>query len=104
MMAALPLSSLPPGTADRFWSKVFKGEPHECWSWRGQTKRKGYGRFYIGQSRVASHRVAYALEFGCPGVDNDVDHVCRVRDCNNPNHLESVTPTENRRRRIEAHQ
>ncbi len=103
MMAAIPLSDLPLGTAERFWALVIKGEPDECWGWNGPVKKKGYGQFRIGKHRVAAHRVAYALTYGDPGIENDVDHTCRARDCPNPRHLESVVPIENRRRRIEAH-
>jgi len=40
---------------------------------------------------MRAHRVSYALLKG-PLVDGlDLDHLCRVRPCVNPDHLEQVT-------------
>lgn len=97
----VPLYDLTTSDADRFWAKVARGKPSECWPWKAHAKRKGYGRFWVGLRRAAAHRVAYALTFGDPGPDFEIDHLCRTLDCCNPKHLEAVRPDENRRRRIE---
>ena len=65
-----------------------------CWIWRGRIAPNGYGR--LG-SKYA-HRVMYELHVGPIPTGLDVDHLCRVRHCVNPRHLEPVTRSENLRR------
>lgn len=80
-------------TADRFWAKVEKTET--CWLWRAHRLPTGYGQFYFdGQMRYA-HRVAYELFVGPIPAGLTIDHLCRVRACVNPDHLEPVTNREN---------
>ena len=80
---------------ERFWPRVARGGPDECWLWLGATD-EGYGRFSISPSvRVRSHRFAYERLVG-PIPDGLVlDHLCRRRVCANPAHLEPVTHREN---------
>lgn len=66
-----------------------------CWLWIAAL-RYGYGVVrYDGKARTA-HRVIYALLVGDPGPE--LDHLCRVRRCVNPAHLEPVDHLENVRR------
>jgi hypothetical protein len=78
---------------ERFWPKVSKTPT--CWLWQGALYRSGYGAFrYEGQMRVA-HRFAYA-RLVAPIPDGlQLDHLCRVRHCVNPAHLEPVTARVN---------
>jgi hypothetical protein len=80
---------------DRFWAKVEKTET--CWLWRGTTTRpvNGYGQIRLDRRMVTSHRVAYELLVGPIPEGLELDHLCRVRHCVNPVHLEPVTPHEN---------
>jgi hypothetical protein len=82
--------------ADRFWAKVARGAPGECWRWTGAKNSLGYGNFGVGGGRVVcAHRVAYEFERG-PIPDGKVlDHLCRVPSCVNPSHLEAVTQQTN---------
>jgi hypothetical protein len=41
---------------------------------------------------------AYELTYGPIPEGLVIDHLCRVRSCCNPEHLEAVTPEENNRR------
>lgn len=67
-----------------------------CWLWAGELNRNGYGIFSPGKGvRVAAHRLSYELERGMISNDLQMDHLCRVRCCVNPDHLEPVTPIEN---------
>jgi hypothetical protein len=91
---------------DRFWAKVNKKGPDECWIWKGFIEpNKGYGRFTDGKDQLA-HRVAYKLLVGPIPKGKQLDHVrtrgCINNSCVNPAHLEPVTNRENCQRSIRA--
>lgn len=78
----------------RFWAKVDKSG--ECWLWVGSVSVYGYGQFSAGRGvNKRAHRVAYEHEFGAIPNGLVLDHLCRVRHCVNPAHLEAVTSKEN---------
>jgi len=83
---------------DRFWAKVDE-DANGCWRWTGCVNVKGYGKFGIGRRCYQAHRVSYAAFVGPIPDGLDVDHLCRVRNCVNPAHLEAVTHTLNVQRR-----
>ena len=71
---------------------------NDCWMWTGRTNTKGYGQTtYQGRS-VQAHRLFYETRNGPIPKGLEIDHLCRVRDCVNPDHLEAVTHAENVRR------
>lgn len=80
----------------RFWAKVDKTET--CWIWTGSLNASGYGCVRIEGRSLRPHRVSYALEFGEIPAGLTLDHLCRVRSCVRPDHLEAVTHRENSRR------
>lgn len=74
----------------RFLTKVTE-RADGCWIWDGCLNSWGYGRFNVGEEYVAAHRFAYT-QFKGPIPDGlTIDHLCRNRNCVNPNHLEAVT-------------
>ena len=78
---------------ERFWSKVEKTDG--CWLWHGTINSRGYGVFWLNDQNRPAHTIAYTLVVG-PIPDGLVpDHLCRVRRCVRPDHLEPVTPGEN---------
>jgi hypothetical protein len=85
------------GFLDRFEAK-FSPEPNSgCWLWFGAVSN-GYGYFSIDSKRDLAHRVAYRLYNGSIPDGLELDHLCRMRCCVNPDHLEPVTRGENIRR------
>ncbi len=79
---------------NRFWSKVVKDTPNECWLWRAARSKAGYGLFWLGGARWA-HRVSYEFAHGPIPSGLDVRHKCDIPNCVNPAHLELGTQADN---------
>src|SRR4051812_29221215 len=79
---------------DRFRTWTVR-EPDGCWLWQGHIDAGGYA--YIKHEGVnrRAHKVAYEYYIGKVPEGLHLDHLCRVRHCVNPLHLEPVTPREN---------
>lgn len=79
---------------ERFWKYVDASGP--CWLWQGYRTHDGYGRFNIrrGLARGA-HRFSWTTLVGEIPDGMQIDHLCRVRHCVNPDHLEVVTSWQN---------
>lgn len=84
---------LTPRDAARFWAKVEKGAPDDCWLWKAG-KSKGYGFFWLRGAMIGAHRVAFALVVQDPGLLG-VLHACDNPPCCNPAHHFLGTPLEN---------
>src|SRR5690348_5568596 len=71
----------------RFWKLVNKTET--CWLWTGRLNH-GYGYFRVTILPGGSaHRFAWrVMGRGEIPVGMQLDHLCRVRNCVNPDHLE----------------
>ena len=69
-----------------------------CLVWIGATNSKGYGMLVVDGSPVLAHRLAYEDAHGPIPDGMVIDHLCRVRNCVQANHLEAVTMGENGRR------
>ena len=81
--------------AQRFWSKVDKRGPDDCWEWQAGISPNGYGSFWDGAKNVRSHRYSYEERCGPIPEGLVIDHLCRNPLCVNPDHLEPVTDREN---------
>ncbi len=100
-----------PDLLDRFASKVDRCGPvpeyapdlGPCWIWSGFISSDGYGIASIptgtrGADVWRAHRMFYELLIAPVPKGLVIDHLCRVRHCVNPHHLEPVTNAENLRR------
>lgn len=74
---------------ERFLSKIVKTST--CWLWLAGTNGKGYGSFSVRGKKYSAHRWFYEFIKGPVNSNLDLDHLCRNRNCVNPNHLEPVT-------------
>ena len=69
-----------------------------CWIWTGAIHKSGYGQIkWKGKSTVA-HRVMYTIFKGEIPKGLVIDHLCNIKKCVNPEHLEAVTTSENTQR------
>jgi hypothetical protein len=93
-------------TAGRFWAKVNKDGPvptnqpdlGPCWLWTATLNTSGYGHIWTGDRYVLAHRWAYISLRGPISADVEIDHLCQVKRCVNPGHMELVSHGENLRR------
>jgi hypothetical protein len=95
-----PLATFLPPVELRWQSQVAIQAPG-CWIWTGPVNVYGYGRFRVRDGRGLSeiaHRAVWQLIVGPIPNDLSLDHLCRVKRCVNPDHLEPVTHAENCRR------
>lgn len=75
-----------------------RGYKTPCWIFRGYIHESGYGRLKVGGRLRYAHVVSYEARFGPIPKGLDLDHLCQVKPCINPDHGEPVTHTENVRR------
>jgi hypothetical protein len=86
---------------DAFVARVQIQPGTGCWVWTGRRDEKGYGRITVGTRWLNAHRWAYEFFVAAIPEGYHVDHLCHNTSCQNPLHLEAVTPAENRRRQTE---
>lgn len=79
----------------RFWSKVALPNGEGCMLWTGAVNGKSYGYMSVENRLIRVHRITYTLANGPIPEGLVIDHLCRVRHCVAPLHLEAVTQQEN---------
>lgn len=78
----------------RFWAYVRITKT--CWLWQKYCDEDGYGTFKTTEGKtVKAYHFAYESLCGPIPKGMVLDHLCSVRACLNPDHLEIVTPREN---------
>lgn len=88
----------PEAALDRFANQCEIDPTTGCWLWGGALGPGGYGQMATGGRHYYAHRFIYEQVYGPISSGLDLDHLCRVRQCVNPEHLEPVTRWENLRR------
>lgn len=83
---------------ERFWSKVDRRGPDECWPWLAGTDEDGYGKFQVESTTTArAHKLALESRLGRRlEVDECARHTCNFVLCCNPAHLIPGSWVENR--------
>lgn len=100
MMRKSPRKTAPIIRFDKYWIP----EPNSgCWIWIGGIASNGYGSFYDGERMDSAHAFSYRYHVGPVQAGLDLDHLCRVRCCVNPDHLEPVTRQVNAARGLCGH-
>lgn len=89
-----------PRTLEDYLDKIVPNEDG-CWLWLGGKGGAGYGAITRGRFKQPAHRVFFELLVGPIPDGLQLDHLCCVRACVNPDHLEPVTQGENIRRGYE---
>lgn len=73
----------------------------ECWVWTGYA-RNGYGSVRVPGKNEYLHLLVYRALTGPIPAGWQVDHLCRVRRCLRPKHLEAVMEWVNKSRQNDA--
>lgn len=82
------------------FERMFIPEPNSgCWLWTATLNTNGYASFWF-KRLMGGHRFAYEAYRGAIPQGMTIDHLCHVRSCVNPFHLEVVTHQTNCQRRI----
>jgi hypothetical protein len=99
-----------PGTPNKPRHKIgiMSGEPileyacrgyvTPCWIWLRVKTAQGYGCTRYRGAYTSAHIAMFKLFGGVIPKGMQLDHLCKVRDCVRPDHLEVVTPLENTHR------
>ena len=88
---------------ERFWEKVnksglapaYRPDLGPCWIWTASVNAKGYGIMGAKNGSTLAHVISYNIHLGNVPGGMQIDHLCRIRNCVNPNHMEVVTPRVN---------
>jgi hypothetical protein len=84
---------------ERFIEKISPEPNTGCWLWTGSERSFGYGCCAKNGKNYPAHRAAYELFKGPIPSGLEIDHLCHVTFCVNPDHLEPVTRQVNIKRR-----
>ncbi len=84
------------------WRVEDRGYLSPCWIAVGYRHKGGYTKVQLRGRAVLAHRAMYEQEVGPIAPGMQIDHLCRQRDCMNPEHLDQVTPATNQQRGANA--
>lgn len=82
-----------PSLRQRFWTKVKKAGPNECWEWTASTDTDGYGHIGADGKLYKANRLSFYWANGFwPKICR---HTCDNPPCVNPAHLIDGTHKDN---------
>jgi len=90
------MNTVKDSTLARFKSRV--KIVNDCWLWQGRLDRSGYGEFDWSGKTNKAHIYSFRTFVCDVPKGKELDHLCRNRNCVNPEHLEPVSHAENMRR------
>lgn len=85
---------------ERIEQKIIPEPMSGCWLWMGSIGSHGYAQVRVKEGTTVVHRILYIEKYGAIPEGLELDHLCRLRCCVNPEHLEPVTRRENIRRGV----
>jgi hypothetical protein len=74
----------------RIVAKLSTTDPAKCWLWTGRVTEKGYARIRADGRAQFVHVLSYERAHGPVPAGKELDHLCRVKRCANPAHLDPV--------------
>ncbi|ETT26222.1 phage protein [Rhodococcus aetherivorans] len=84
-------------TEQRFWQRIIRREPDECWWWNGATNG-GFGQFTVAtrpqRIRRPAQAFAWELAGGTVPDGHRIGSTCGERMCVNPAHLSVQTQSD----------
>jgi len=83
------------------WRRIMPEPNSGCWLWTGHTiGTERWGRYgaWSQHGENMAHRAVYVMLRGAIARGLELDHLCKVKLCVNPDHMEPVTPSVNRGR------
>jgi HNH endonuclease len=75
--------------------KINVNEITGCWEWAGHVRADGYAQTTAGGRKDYVHRIAWRAVHGPIAPGSVIDHLCKVRHCCNPKHMEAVPQSVN---------
>ena len=80
------------GLPERIEAKISSEPNSGCWLWTGALDGGGYARLNVKGENCLAHRVIFTL-ITCVEIPKnlEIDHLCRIRCCVNPQHFELVS-------------
>lgn len=87
---------------EKLLSRAIINRDTGCWEWSGGKFNTGYAKFTVADRRRVAHEILWEMWYGPKPLGKVLDHLCRVRHCVNPAHLELVTHRENTLRGVGA--
>ena len=101
MPRAKPIPELTSEQIERFWAKMERHGPDDCWEWQAYCNKAGYGCVNLSpHGPFLANRVAYYLHYGRQPGNLHVLHTCDNPACCNPKHLWLGTTQDNNADRV----